>query len=167
MSNWYGDYWASFKDAVALAWPEIAPGNLFQDTRLERADWINDLNGNEIKSAWAVVKVDITDADEWGTDWPCFSVAATVHYILPLSGVPEGQTATEYLTGKQIDLYQTMFRAGGIGTVMTSAPLSMNADDDLTMVLLEAKLPYQAAGVQITSIVMDIQPPPVVVEPGD
>ena len=155
MANWYGEYWAAFKTVVAETWPEIAAGNLFQDTRLERADWINDLNDNEIKAAWCVVKITIDPAEDWVPDWPCYTVVATVHYVLPLSGVPEGQTATEYLVGKQLDLAKAFFRADGVGTVLTSAPISLNADDELTMILLEAKLPYQSAGVQITSIIVD------------
>ena len=126
---WYGEYWAAFKDVVAAAWPEIAPGNLFQDTRLERADWINDLNDNEIKAAWCVVKMDIAPAEDWVPDWPCYSVAATVHYVLPLSGVPEGETATEYLVGKQIALTKAFYAAAGAGTVLSSAPTTMPADD--------------------------------------
>ena len=155
MANWYGEYWAAFKDVVAATWPEIEPGNLFQDTRLERSDWINDLNDNEIQSAWCVVKTEIANTDEWNSDWPCYSVTSTVHYVLPLTGVPAGETATEFLVGKQIALAKAFFVADGVGTVLTSAPISMNADDELTLVLLQAKLPYQSAGVQITSIIVD------------
>ena len=156
-TNWYSRYWASFKEVIAATWPEIAAGNLFQDSRLERTDWINDLNDNQIEANWCVVKIDIADSDDGPVDWQTYSVTAVVHYVAPVSAAIGGQTITEYLVGKQIALTRAFLAAGdaGLGTVMTSAPISMNADDPLTLVLLDAKLTYQSAGVQITCLITD------------
>ena len=157
-TNWYSRYWAAFKQVVAATWPEIAPGNLFQDSRLERTDWINALNDNQIEMAWCVVKVSITDSDDGPADWQTYSVVADVHYVAPVSAAEGDQTITEYLVGKQIALTRAFLVASdrGLGTVMTSAPLSMNADDPLTIVLLDAKLAYQSAGVQVTCLIVDL-----------
>ena len=157
-TNWYSRYWASFKGVVASAWPEIAPGMLFQDSRLERTDWIDDLNDNQIEDAWCVVKIDIADSDDGPVDWQSYNVVADVHYVAPVSAAPDGATITELLVGKQVALTRAFLSSADadLGTVMTSAPVSMNADDPLTLVLLDAKLTYQSAGVRVTCLITDI-----------
>jgi len=155
--TWYDTYWGGVKSLINATWPEVLPAALALDVSAERRDWINLLNSGQLVPPWVIVKLEITDTD-WSPDHQCFQVVATIHYIAQTSaGAAQTPptTATEYLTNKVIALYRAAFGADNLGTVLTSAPLTANSDDPVNLVLLDAKIPFQSAAAQITSIIVD------------
>ena len=156
--SWYDTYWFGLKSVVVAAWPEVAADAITLDVSAERRDWINLLNSGQLVPPWVIVKLNIADADDWNPDWQCYQIVASVHYIAQnaAAAVQEPPTTiTEYLANKTLLLRKAAFSSSSLGTVLTSAPMSINADDPITAVLLDAKLPFQSASVQITSIVVN------------
>ena len=159
--SWYDNYWPGLVAVIHQAWPEIGPAQVFIDTTLERLDWINLSNAGKLGPQWAIVRLTVDAENDWNLDWPCYRVAAAVHYVALSSvaaaagGTPP-PTASEYLAQKMKDFQQAAFKSFALGTVLTGTPLSLSADDPVNVVLLDAKIPIQAAGITLTSIVVDI-----------
>ena len=164
--SWFDTYWAGLKAVIHATFPEVPAGALALDTSAERRDWINLLNAGQLTSPWVIVKIDISDSDFGPVDALTYQAIATINYIAltntpaTVAGAPTPPlTITEYLAGKQIALANAFLSATGLGTglgtVLTSAPISINSDNPITVVLLDAKLPFQAASVMVTSIIID------------
>ena len=160
--SWYDAYWQGLVTTISTAWPDIQPAQLFIDTTLERLDWINLLNAGRIGPEWAIVRLAIDDAPDWNPDWPCYQVTAMVHYValssIAAAGTAAGVSAptmSEYLAAKMTQLRQAAYHSPAIGTLLTSTPLSLSADDPVNVVLLDAKIPIQSGGITLTSIVVD------------
>ena len=154
-TTWLGYYWANLKAVIEGAWPEIAAGNLFQDNTLERTDWINDLNDNQIQTVWAVAKIAFEQTMDWGMGpAPKWKVDTKINYVAPLSSAPTGETITEYIAGKLMALQAALQAGAGLGSVLPEMPVTINSDDDLNIPLLDAKLGFQSGSLTVSSIVV-------------
>lgn len=156
--SWYNTYWNGLISLVAAAWPEVQPGAVAVDTTAERRDWINLLNAKQLALPFVIVKLNITEAEDWVPDWPCYNVEAVLNYVADTKlppGAREG-TITEYLMSRLLAMSSAAMWSASIGTVLTQPELSLNADNPVNISLLDAQVLFQSASVIITSVIVDM-----------
>lgn len=139
--------------AIAAAWPDVAVKTIFLDTQIEKADWSNLLDTQQMTGPWAVCKIDYTPTTDWGV-YPRQSAATSVFYITSDSALPDGvDNMSFFLLGKLDDL-RTKFWDGTVpGTVLGEVTLNANTDNPIEQSMLAADQRYSAALITVTAII--------------
>lgn len=154
-TTWFDRYWNALVGIIQTAWPEVT-NVVATDISIERRDWINDIDTGRMAGTWCVVSLDINPTDQWGNG-PKDEIAATVFYIMPLSGAQNtGKTATTYIADKLAILQKSLYASAlpwSLGTVLDDIPIDVSAENPVNVSMLDADRDYQGGSLTVTSVV--------------
>jgi hypothetical protein len=160
MPTWYDDFWDGVKAAIASAWPDVPPKQVYSDVQAQKRDWTNLLDSQQVVPPWVVAKIDIQPTDEWGVGQPRKEVVCTIYRIEAdsapqTSGAPAGTRIVNYLTGKLVDLENAVLYGSDVpGTVLSNTVLNANTDNPIDTSMLAADQRFTAGSLQFTTIIV-------------
>lgn len=155
MPTWYDNYWANLTSTIMAAWPEIT--GYWQDNAIERQDWTNLLNDDQLGVPWCVVKLS-TSAGDLGVPYPHVLISAEIVYIDGLAAAAAASEesgnqvpAAQWIMDKLQALWAAIQPSEILGTVRDDVTYNESADLPHNDVFLANGFSYMAASLTINS----------------
>lgn len=152
--NWYDLLWDGIKAAVHVAWPDVQPGNLWNDVQAQKRDWTNLLDSQQMAPPWVVCALDPQPTTEWGTGAPRFAVGVTIYYIAADNANTGGKKLVNFVMGKAIDLQAAILASADVGTILPELKVNANAENPVDTSLIDSDQRFTASSLTFTTIVV-------------